>query len=107
MYYLRFNKASLVNVGFLESASECDYMAIHDIDLLPMNDELSYEFPHTGVFHVSASGLHPDYNYTTFIGGILLLQNRHFGLVGVPYIVTISLEKYHANKRYLCAGWAK
>ena len=59
---LRFNRASLINVGFLESMRECDYMAMHDVDLLPMNANLSYAYPSNGIFHLSAPGLHPIYD---------------------------------------------
>ena len=31
----RFNRAALINVGFKESSSSCDYIAMHDVDLLP------------------------------------------------------------------------
>jgi xylosylprotein 4-beta-galactosyltransferase len=65
---LRFNRASLINVGFLISMLESDYMVMHDVDLLPLNDQLDYSFPEKGPFHISASGLHPEYNFSTFIG---------------------------------------
>ncbi|KOX76870.1 Beta-1,4-galactosyltransferase 7 [Melipona quadrifasciata] len=44
----RFNRASLINVGFLEIDKEFDYIAIHD------------------------------YHYPTFVGGILLIKREHF-----------------------------
>ena len=31
----RFNRGALLNTGFLYSHPSCDYMALHDIDLLP------------------------------------------------------------------------
>lgn len=74
----RFNRASLINVGFLESHGQCDYIAMHDVDLLPLNDELRYDYPEAGPFHVSAPELHPRYHYKTFVGGILLLTREHF-----------------------------
>ena len=75
----RFNRASLINVGFLVSANECDYMAMHDIDLLPLNDQLDYGYPlSNNPYHVSAPGLHPEYNYKTFIGGILIVTKDTF-----------------------------
>jgi xylosylprotein 4-beta-galactosyltransferase len=33
----RFNRASLINVGFLSSKANFDYIAMHDVDLLPLN----------------------------------------------------------------------
>ncbi|XP_060078547.1 beta-1,4-galactosyltransferase 7-like [Ylistrum balloti] len=74
----RFNRASLINVGFLESRSDCDYIAMHDVDLLPLNPELDYGFPELGPFHVASPEYHPKYNYSKFVGGILLMNKDHF-----------------------------
>ncbi|XP_032675503.1 beta-1,4-galactosyltransferase 7 [Odontomachus brunneus] len=74
----RFNRASLINVGFLETEKAFDYIAMHDVDLLPMNDQLSYAFPSIGPYHISSPDLHPRYHYYTFIGGILLIKREHF-----------------------------
>ena len=74
----RFNRGMLINVGFILASNQSTYMAMHDVDLLPLNDELSYRFPFKGPFHVSAPHLHPKYHYEKFVGGILLLQNKHF-----------------------------
>lgn len=74
----RFNRASLINVGFLVSMSECDYMAMHDVDLLPLNDQLDYSYPQNGLYHLSAPGIHPEYDYKTFVGGILIVNKQDF-----------------------------
>lgn len=74
----RFNRASLLNIGFLLSRGDCDYIAMHDVDLLPLNDNLSYAYPAEGPFHVSGPEIHPLYHYKTFVGGILLLSNNQF-----------------------------
>ena len=74
----RFNRASLINVGFLISRSECDYMAMHDVDLLPLNPNLTYHYPSDGPFHLAAPNLHPKYHYKTFVGGILLIKREDF-----------------------------
>ncbi|XP_029658246.1 beta-1,4-galactosyltransferase 7-like [Octopus sinensis] len=74
----RFNRAALINVGYLESKSECDYLAMHDVDLLPLNPNLSYAYPSKGPFHVAAPNLHPRYHYPKFVGGILLLTCDDF-----------------------------
>ncbi|XP_015918394.1 beta-1,4-galactosyltransferase 7-like [Parasteatoda tepidariorum] len=78
---LRFNRASLINVGYLLARQNCDYIAMHDVDLLPLNPKLSYKYPRNGPFHVAAPELHPKYHYSTFVGGILLLSNEQFELV--------------------------
>ncbi|KAJ8317016.1 hypothetical protein KUTeg_004920 [Tegillarca granosa] len=76
--FVRFNRASLINVGFLESREDCDYIAMHDVDLLPVNPHLDYSYPENGPFHVAAPDLHPLYHYKTFVGGILLLRREDF-----------------------------
>lgn len=70
----RFNRASLINVGFQFTKNECDYIAMHDVDLLPLNNQLRYDYPRNGVFHISSPSLHPKYDYPTFVGGILLVK---------------------------------
>ena len=76
--HFRFNRASLINVGYLESKGECDHVAMHDVDLLPVNPDLHYVYPEKGPFHLAAPHLHPLYHYKTFVGGILLVRNEHF-----------------------------
>ena len=70
----RFNRASLINIGYLYTKSMYDYIAMHDVDLLPLNDDLSYAYPKDQPFHVAAPNLHPRYNYSNFVGGILLVN---------------------------------
>lgn len=70
----RFNRASLINVGFLETSKDFHYIAMHDVDLLPLNDELLYIYPSKGPYHISSPDLHPRYHYSTFVGGILLIK---------------------------------
>lgn len=70
----RFNRASLINVGFFETEKEFDYIAMHDVDLLPTNDQLSYAYPSARPYHISSPDLHPRYHYNAFIGGILLIK---------------------------------
>ena len=74
----RFNRASLLNIGFMLSKNECDYMVMHDIDLLPLNDDLKYRYPAEGPLHISAPELHPLYHYKKFVGGILSMTREQF-----------------------------
>nr|XP_012642822.1 beta-1,4-galactosyltransferase 7 isoform X3 [Microcebus murinus] len=78
--HFRFNRAALINVGFLESGNGTDYIAMHDVDLLPLNEALDYGFPEAGPFHVASPELHPLYHYKTYVGGILLLSKQHYQL---------------------------
>uniref|UniRef100_A0A1B0BRG9 Beta-1,4-N-acetylgalactosaminyltransferase n=1 Tax=Glossina palpalis gambiensis TaxID=67801 RepID=A0A1B0BRG9_9MUSC len=75
----RFNRASLINVGFRFTSAVYDYIAMHDVDLLPLNDELRYEYPSdAGPLHIASPELHPKYHYENFVGGILLVRTDHF-----------------------------
>lgn len=82
-FHCRFNRASLINVGFLESGNDTDYIAMHDVDLLPLNEQLDYGFPEAGPFHVASPELHPLYHYKTYVGGILLLTKQHYEMVSL------------------------
>lgn len=53
-------------------------MVMHDIDLLPMNDELRYRYPAEGPLHISSPELHPLYHYKKFVGGILSMTREQF-----------------------------
>ncbi|XP_054747827.1 beta-1,4-galactosyltransferase 7 isoform X1 [Anastrepha obliqua] len=78
----RFNRASLINVGFRFTSSVYDYIAMHDVDLLPLNEALIYKYPSAaGPHHIAAPELHPKYHYETFVGGILLVRCEHFELL--------------------------
>jgi len=67
-----------LDAGFRESDPSCDYIAMHDVDLLPTNPALQYKYPETNAFHVSSHELHPKYDYPTFIGGILLISRTSY-----------------------------
>ena len=78
----RFNRAALINVGFLQSRSSVDYLVMHDIDLLPLNErELSYRYPKKGPVHLASPEYHPIYHYATYVGGILLISCEDFARV--------------------------
>uniref|UniRef100_A0A914CC58 Beta-1,4-galactosyltransferase 7 n=1 Tax=Acrobeloides nanus TaxID=290746 RepID=A0A914CC58_9BILA len=83
--HFRFNRASLINVGWYESDRlGCDYMVMHDVDILPLNPELNYEYPgKSRVKHISSGKYHPilRYDYKKFIGGVLMLTLEDFKMV--------------------------
>lgn len=74
----RFNRAALMNVGYLYIKDKFDYLVIHDIDLLPMNKNLSYECPDDGVLHLCPQPLHPAESSKNYLGGILIISNSDF-----------------------------
>lgn len=75
----RFNRAALINIGFIESQLIADYIVMHDIDLLPLNvRELSYKYPENGPIHLASPKYHPIYHYSTYVGGILMISSNDF-----------------------------
>jgi len=75
----RFNRAALINIGFIESRLIVDYIVMHDIDLLPLNyRELSYRYPENGPIHLASPEYHPIYHYSTYVGGILMISCKDF-----------------------------
>jgi len=76
----RFNRAALINAGYLYTVSQgdFDYMAMHDVDLIPTTHQIKYEFPEKGPVHIASPELHPKYHYPNYVGGILMLSLEHF-----------------------------
>ncbi|XP_071441611.1 beta-1,4-galactosyltransferase 7-like [Hetaerina americana] len=75
----RFNRAALINVGFeLSMLDGSDYIVMNDVDILPLNQELSYEFPTKGPVHLAAPNLHPMYHFPQFLGAIVVLTRSQF-----------------------------
>ncbi len=89
---LRFNRASLLNVGFRYATEDktdgpvCSYIALHDVDLLPINPILDYgapptrdrTFPKGRARHLAPAGMHPKYDYPSFLGGAMLMWPHDF-----------------------------
>lgn len=90
----RFNRASLINVGYLYTSATHDYIAMHDVDLLPLNDQLSYAYPKQQPHHIAAPHLHPRYNYSKFVGGILLI-NRYTCICLYPTIFDFDFSSIY------------
>lgn len=78
----RFNRASLINVGWYEADRlGCDYLVMHDVDIVPLNPTLNYGYIGRGkVRHISSGEYHPikRYNYKKFIGGVLMLTMEDY-----------------------------
>ena len=66
-------------------------MAMHDVDLLPLNPSLNYTYPAKGPMHLAAPDLHPRYHYKKFVGGILLLTKEHFEKVNLKWTILLCI----------------
>lgn len=63
-----FNRGKLLNIGY-SLAVDCNYLALHDVDTIPVNTNIDYSFPLTPR-HLFG-GMH------TF-GGVGLISREHF-----------------------------
>jgi len=72
-----FNRGLLCNIGFELYQKECDYICIHDVDIIGENFDYSYESITT---HLSAR--FRDNNYKEFyercLGGVVLFPKQDF-----------------------------
>ncbi|XP_065217720.1 xylosylprotein 4-beta-galactosyltransferase-like [Planococcus citri] len=72
------------NAGFeiiTKQYPECDYVALHDIDLLPLNDEIPYTYPGDDLYNVANPEYHPrgdKYDPARYVGGISLISNKQY-----------------------------
>lgn len=73
----RFNRAALINAGYIYTAAlDFDYLAMHDVDLIPTTHQIKYDFPSSGPVHLASPELHPIYHYAKYVGGILMLTHQ-------------------------------
>ena len=63
-----FNRAKLLNVGFLETHEQSDYTAFHDVDMLPKKPNAGYHYTETG------RQVHCPTEYS--MGGISIVNNK-------------------------------
>lgn len=76
----KFNRGTLINIGFDLIKNKSTYISPHDVDLLP--EESDYSVPECPT-HLSAYRSQANYNleYETCFGGVNLFLNNHFALV--------------------------
>jgi predicted glycosyltransferase involved in capsule biosynthesis len=72
-----FNRAKLLNIGFLESDQTIDYFIFHDVDMLPEDVDYSYENTPT---HLACSASQFNYSlpYEGYFGGVTLFPRKIF-----------------------------
>lgn len=72
-----FNRAKLLNIGFLEAAKDCDYFVFHDVDMLPENVGYEYQDAPT---HLAAAASQFNYRlpYDGYFGGVTMFSRESF-----------------------------
>lgn len=79
-----FNKGALFNVGYLHAKhAGCDYMALHDVDQLPLSPRNTYAYPLSGPVHLCSASSQFGFQmaYGTMVGGALLMTMQQFEAV--------------------------
>ncbi len=70
-----FNRAKLLNVGFLEADADCDYFVFHDVDMLPLHVDYSYQEDATHLA-AAASQFNHALPYPGYFGGVTMLTRE-------------------------------
>ena len=74
---LLFNRARLLNIGYLNSRIDSDYFCFHDVDLIPL--EANYTYPENPT-HLSeyCSQFNFKIPYDNLMGGVVLINRQDF-----------------------------
>lgn len=67
-----------MNVGFLYTKEKFDYLVVHDVDLIPLNENISYDYPKEGIYNILAPWLHPDDHYVCSFADFLMISQNIF-----------------------------
>lgn len=81
-----FNRAKLLNIGFLEASKDCDYFVMHDVDMIPfrnlVNNGPDYSYRDEPTHLASAAS---QFNFTLpyggYFGGVTLFPRKAFDQV--------------------------
>lgn len=81
-----FNRGKLLNVGFLYAEGKADAFDLSDIDMLAVDGEVDYSFPHA-VTHLASAASQYNYQlpYPTYFSGHILLTAEHMRSVNGYY----------------------
>ena len=74
-----FNRGSMKNIAALEAFKDgCDYVAWHDVDMLPHDDNCDYSYPETTPIHIATKLSKYSYSmgYEQYFGGVVLFNKE-------------------------------
>ena len=75
-----FNRGTMKNIAAKHAFDDgCDYVAFHDIDMLPENDGCDYSYPNEYPTHIATKLSKYKYklNYEQYFGGVVLFTKEH------------------------------
>ena len=78
-----FNRGLLLNLAFLKAKElKCDYVVLHDIDMLPIDADYSYpEFPRHMITDLQLPPKVERVMETYYFGGATIFSTKHFELI--------------------------
>ena len=74
-----FNRGAMKNIAAKHAFEDgCDYIAFHDVDMLPENDNCDYSFPNQTPIHIATKLSKYKYklNYEQYFGGVVLFTKE-------------------------------
>ncbi len=74
-----FNRGLMKNIAAKFAFEDgCDYIAWHDIDMLPLSDECDYSYPEENPVHIATKLSKYDFklNYEQYFGGVVLFTKE-------------------------------
>jgi len=75
-----FNRGTMKNIAAKHAFEDgCDYVAFHDVDMLPENDSCDYSYPEKYPTHIATAVSKYKYklNYEQYFGGVVLFNKEH------------------------------
>jgi hypothetical protein len=75
-----FNRGAMKNIAAKHAFDDgCDYVAFHDVDMLPENDNCDYSYPTEYPTHIATKLSKYKYklNYEQYFGGVVLMTKEH------------------------------
>ena len=74
-----FNRGSMKNIAALEAFKDgCDYIAWHDVDMIPNDDTCDYSYPENNPIHIATKLSKYSYSmgYEEYFGGVVLFNKE-------------------------------
>lgn len=75
-----FNRGLMKNIAAKYAFDDgCDYIAWHDVDMIPVDDSCDYSYPEETPIHIATNLSKYDYilNYEQYFGGVVLFTRDH------------------------------
>ncbi len=75
-----FNRGAMKNIAAIKALEDgCDYVAFHDVDMLPHDETCDYSYPYDNPVHIATklSKYSWSMGYDQYFGGVVLFNKEH------------------------------